>query len=116
MSAIPSGVRSMVRGRDEQRCVRCRMGARTEQHHRRGRSVADAHQHCPCNLILLCGWGNHTGDHGWAHSQPLLARRVGLVLPRSVAVPADEPLLWHGQWVRLTCTGHVVESQPPALL
>lgn len=75
--------------------------------------MVDAHQHCPCNIVVLCGWGNHTGDHGWAHSNPFEAKRVGLILPRSVTEPSTVPLLWHGRWVTLTCTGQAEESLPP---
>lgn len=94
--------------------MRCRVGRKFELHHRRGRSVADAHQHCLCNIVLLCGWGNHTGDHGWAHSNPFEAKAAGLILPRSIPDPSEHPLLWHGQWVRLGCDGQVHYSDQPA--
>lgn len=36
-------------------------------HHRQFRSRGG--QHSVANLLHLCGWGNHTGCHGIAHSQ-----------------------------------------------
>ena len=43
------------------------MAAATEIHHRKFRSRGGTHD--PSNLIHLCGFGNHTGCHGIAHSE-----------------------------------------------
>lgn len=89
----------------------------TELHHRRGKSVADEHQHCPCNLVYLCGWGNHSGCHGWAHSEVFESRPLGFMVLRSVAVPAEVPL-WFPQrkaWIELTCEAQALylpQDQP----
>jgi hypothetical protein len=80
-----------------------------EWHHRRSRSVKDEHTNCPCNGIVLCGWGNHTGCHGWAHSNPAAARAGGLIVSRHVAVPGEVRIVTqqHGT-VWLQCNGTVL--------
>ena len=52
--------------RADGRCEGCGLPAPLERHHRRFRSRGG--KTTPENLILLCGWGNHTGCHGRAHS------------------------------------------------
>lgn len=95
-----------VEERDLGRCQRCG-GRGTEVHHRRGKSVKGVHRDCPCNLILLCGRGNHTGCHGWAHSNPEDARGSGLIVSRYVLEPASIPLnTWNGEVV-IRCNGTV---------
>jgi hypothetical protein len=103
---IPGGVRVAVRGRDRQHCVRCGMKG-AEIHHRRSKSVQDEHTHCTCNLIYLCGWGNHTGCHGWAHSNPFEAKASGLIVLRSVADPWSVPVMIATEGLMvLDCEGH----------
>lgn len=49
-------------------CEVCGSPGPLELHHRRYRSRGG--WHVASNLVALCGWGNHTGHHGWAHSSP----------------------------------------------
>lgn len=104
VSDIPGAVRAQIRGRDRHLCARCGMRG-AEIHHRRTRRVRDEHTHCPCNLIYLCGWGNHEGCHGWAHSNPFEARSLGLIVSR-FAVPARERVFKINEgWMLLGCEG-----------
>lgn len=105
---IPGGTRMQVRGRERQMCVRCGMRG-AEIHHRRSKSVRDGHTHCPCNLVYLCGWGNHTGCHGWAHSNPFEAKASGLIVSKTVAIPGSVPVLVVVEGLlTLTCDGQRV--------
>jgi hypothetical protein len=67
MSAIPAPVLETVRARSGGACEGCHAREASEMHHRRFRSRGG--QHTAANLLHLCGWGNHTGCHGIAHSQ-----------------------------------------------
>jgi hypothetical protein len=51
-------------------------------HHRRGRSVVDAHTHCPCNLVLLC-----PACHTWVHQHPAETRVGGWIISRWTEEP-----------------------------
>lgn len=64
---IPELVRRTVRGRSGGVCEACGRARATEQHHRlyRSRGGADV----VSNLLDLCGWGNHSGCHGVAHTR-----------------------------------------------
>jgi hypothetical protein len=96
--------RTAVRERDLERCVRC-AGPGQEIHHRRSRSVKGVHRDCVCNLILLCGWGNHTGCHGYVHAHPEESRGAGLIVSRHVLEPTSIPLvMWNGEIV-IRCDG-----------
>jgi hypothetical protein len=98
-SHIPTKSREIVRTRERGLCTRCR-GRGTEWHHRRSRSVRDAHQHCPCNGVLLC-----KTCHDWVHANPFEARALGLIVSR-YRIPSEmqvEHNLYGWAW--LTCTG-----------
>lgn len=69
MTAIPRIVRAAVMARADGKCEICGIGARLEVHHRLARSHGGKHE--VENLLALCGWGNHTGCHGKAHSDSL---------------------------------------------
>ena len=70
MSAdIPQAVRNVVSQRSGGICESCGQARATEMHHRLFRSQGGLHT--PSNLLHLCGWGNHTGCHGTAHSGAL---------------------------------------------
>ena len=90
MSAIPTKVRKIVSSRDGGACVRCGAIGALELHHRRYRSRGGMHD--AANLITVCGWGNHTGCHGWAHTD-LRALGQGYSL-RSGPVPAAQIPCW----------------------
>lgn len=66
---IPARVRALVLARAGDVCEICGVGGALELHHRRYRSRGG--KHTAANLVALCGWGNHTGHHGWAHTDPL---------------------------------------------
>lgn len=85
-----------------------------EQHHRRSRSIRDRHTHCTCNLITLCGRGNTDGCHGWVHSHPFEARRLGWIVSRHTD-PTPVPVLTrqHGGWVLLGCRGDTTPTNDP---
>ncbi|WP_300345186.1 HNH endonuclease signature motif containing protein [Nesterenkonia sp.] len=66
MTAIPKRFRVAVEERADGKCEGCGRIAPLELHHRRFRSRGG--KHTVSNLVALCGWGNHTGCHGKAHS------------------------------------------------
>lgn len=76
MSAIPAGVRRAVLARADGRCERCGLYTDAlELHHRKFRGRGG--KHTMENLAALCGWGNHTGCHGFAHSEDPAAYAEG---------------------------------------
>ncbi|WP_437582701.1 HNH endonuclease [Paramicrobacterium sp. CJ85] len=66
MSAIPKKIRDAVHERSGGQCERCFSAGPLELHHRKFRSRGG--KHTVENLVALCGWGNHTGCHGLAHT------------------------------------------------
>lgn len=72
-------------------------------HHRKNRSQGGTDD--LSNLLLLCGSGT-TGCHGWITEHPGEAKRMGWSTWRSDN-PADVPVMYRGQWVRLDSQGHV---------
>lgn len=92
MTAIPEWARITVKVRSHYRCERC--GAPASEghwHHRRSRRVVDAHQHCPCNGVWLCGT-----CHQWAHAHPADARAAGWIVSAWVDEPTTVPV--HTPW------------------
>lgn len=84
---IPKKSRNLVVARDKSRCVRCAApAAKGEWHHRRSRSIRDAHTHSPANGIHLC-----TLCHKWVHDNPFEARASGFIVSR-FANPVLEPV------------------------
>ena len=108
MSRIPEKSRTIVATRDMGRCVRCNSGASHEYHHRRGRSVPGAHQHCPGNGITLC-----RTCHAWVHAHPIESRAMGWIVSRH-AEP-DETLLYTAQfgWVQYHHEGSYTYAPEP---
>lgn len=92
MSAgIPTAVRNIVLSRAGGRCERCGMlSDRLELHHRKYRSRGG--RHVMSNIVALCGWGNHTGCHGWSHTSPD-ARAQGYAIPSWVEESEEVPIL-----------------------
>ena len=76
----------------------------TNHHHRRSRSVHDAHRHCPCVLVTMCGSGI-TGCHGYVHARPLVARGTGLIVSKFVTAPSLTPFRSGLAWVFPDCEG-----------
>lgn len=99
MSAIPAAARATVQRRDG-RCVRCGASGATQWHHRRSRRVADAHQHCACNGVTVCG-----ACHRWAHAHPEAARNAGLIVSVFIAEPTTIPVKTYRGWSLHTCEG-----------
>lgn len=64
--SFPASVRKAVATRSGGVCEGCGNAPATEFHHRRfkSRGGKDTIENC----LHLCGWGNHTGCHGAAHS------------------------------------------------
>lgn len=88
-------------------CEVCGLMQATETHHRLhkshgGRDMAE-------NLLRVCGWGNHTGCHGKAHSDP--QRYVNGWAVRTGFDPADVPVLYRGHRVKLTADGGIDERE-----
>lgn len=66
-SPIPAKVRKLVLDRAQGRCEKCgELSGHLELHHRQYRSRGG--KHLASNIVALDGWGNHTGHHGWAHT------------------------------------------------
>jgi hypothetical protein len=82
-------------------CEICGTARATEVHHRLHRShggldVAE-------NLLHVCGWGNHSGCHGKAHSDS--DRYANGWAVRSGGNPALRPVLYRGSLTILTAEG-----------
>ncbi len=102
---IPESSRRLVTARDGGLCVRCGCPAE-DWHHRRSRRRKDAHTHCPCNGILLCGKGNVSGCHGYVHARALVVRPEGLIIPAHMDEPFAVPFKMRGgQWMLPGCDG-----------
>lgn len=88
-------------------CEICGIRRATETHHRLHKShgVLDTVE----NLLRVCGWGNHTGCHGMAHSHSQRYAKGWAV--RSGFDPADVPLEYRGAFVRLTRDGGIDERE-----
>jgi hypothetical protein len=82
-------------------CEICGTKRATEIHHRLHRSHGG--KDTVTNLIHVCGWGNHTGCHGAAHSDP--KRYANGWAVRSGGNPALRPVLYRGSLTILTAEG-----------
>ncbi|MGW9587468.1 HNH endonuclease [Microbacterium sp. NPDC055455] len=99
---IPTKTRRLVEERSGFLCEGCGEREATELHHRKYRSRGGGHE--VSNLIHLCGWGNHTGCHGTAHSAE--GHELGWSV-NSWSDPALTPVLWRGGMAWLTPDGRV---------
>jgi hypothetical protein len=102
---VPAKTRRIVEERCGGICEGCGQREATELHHRKYRSRGGGHE--ITNLIFLCGWGNHTGCHGTAHSAE--GHELGWSV-NSWADPALTPVLWRGGMSWLTADGRVEPS------
>ncbi|MEA9983674.1 hypothetical protein [Subtercola sp. RTI3] len=84
----------------------------TEMHHRlyRGRQGST---HNVENLLHLCGWGNHTGCHGTAHSGAE-GELLGWAI-RSGGDPAETQVTYRGKQLYLTADGGRRSIYPSAV-
>ena len=64
--SFPPRVRRLIVARSGGVCEGCGHADATEMHHRKYKSRGG--KDTPSNALHLCGWGNHTGCHGAAHS------------------------------------------------
>lgn len=78
-------------------CEACGAARASEVHHRKYRSRGGTDD--VWNLLHLCGWGNHTGCHGLAHSKD--GHALGLSV-NSWADPREVPAVVRGVLVHLT--------------
>lgn len=96
---IPAAIRKAVQDRADGHCERCGLAAQLELHHRQFRSRGG--KHTVENIVALCGRGNHTGCHGWAHGEGIKATAEGYQIP-SNGSPVDVPIkTLLGWWFRL---------------
>ena len=98
---IPSKNRRIVEQRSGGVCESCGDNPASDVHHRQYRSRGGSHD--VHNLIHLCGWGNHTGCHGRAHTD---GEREGLSIRRGFR-SILQPVLYRGVWVHLEDDGTV---------
>lgn len=104
-NAIPKRVRQIVSQRSRGICEGCHAARATEMHHRLFRSRGGRDE--VVNLLHLCGWGNHTGCHGVAHSGRR-GEQNGWALPSSTDpadAPENRPYFDGFGWWRLTPEG-----------
>lgn len=96
--------RRLVRERDGGRCMICGAEA-TDVHHRRRKGMGgSALLEQPSNLVTLCGLGNTSGHHGWAHQNPDEAHYIGWLL-YDFEPAAETPVYILGEWFLLDDEG-----------
>jgi hypothetical protein len=97
-------VHAAVVARDFGLCNYCAMNG-YEVHHRRSRRVADDHQHCLCNLLLMCRTC-HAGAHV---SDNARARLEGYIVTQWEKEPMWVPMITivggMPYWQMTTCDG-----------
>lgn len=97
-------VRSLILTRAGGVCEVCGAPGSLELHHRKYKSRGGLGT--AANGTALCGWGNHTGHHGWAHTHPD-AHAWGVSL-HSWEDPLERPM-WddvRGVWCALDDAGN----------
>ena len=116
MSGFPPAVLRALKKRSMGVCEGCGLAQATEAHHRQFRSRGGPE--ILANALHLCGWGNHTGCHGVAHTAVGEARgwavRSGFDV---LLVPVFGVVDFEGHWRRqdndggreLLLTGDAVE-------
>lgn len=98
---IPEHIKVLVAQRERFTCLRC-AGRGTDRHHRRRRRVAGEHQHCLCNLVLLC-----RACHGWVHQHPAVATDEGFIVSAFETNPGAVPVFTFRGWALLSCDGTI---------
>jgi hypothetical protein len=101
---IPTESRFLVRARDCDICVKCltALDGGGHWHHRRTRSVHDAHRHCPCVGVLLC-----SPCHSEVHADQKVSRENGWIVSRYETEPSSVPFKTGEIWVFPMCSGNV---------
>lgn len=105
---IPQKVRKIVLERADGRCEKCGRIAHLELHHRKYRSRGG--KHTVSNIVGLCGFGNTSGCHGWAHTSP--DAHVDGFSVASWDEPETKPVARRGVWVLLDEYGGVIAQEP----
>lgn len=100
--SFPASVRKVVAKRSGGVCEGCGNAPATEFHHRRFKSRGG--KDTVPNCLHLCGWGNHTGCHGLAHSA---SPPPGWAV-HSWESPELVPVTRYGELVWLTSDGRAV--------
>ena len=99
----PARVARQIEERSGGICEGCGNAPATEKHHRKfksrgGKDTVD-------NGLDLCGWGNHTGCHGEAHSGAAAVVEGWSV--NSWDDPRHRPVLYRGRFVFLLPDGGI---------
>lgn len=100
--AIPTSVRTAIKKRDLERCLRCG-GRGTELHHRMRRREGG---HGLWNIVTLCG-----SCHRWAHANVAAAREDGFIIPTYTESPEWEPVRAWWSWLRLDEHGGITHQE-----
>lgn len=95
----------LVKSRSFGLCEICGVKRATEVHHRqyRSRGGQDTAQNC----IHVCGWGGTLGCHARAHNDSENTAN-GWAVPSGFD-PARIPVLYRGQWMKLTGDGGLAD-------
>lgn len=105
MSDIPTAMRTLVKDREKNRCLRCGVPGTDIQHRMRRREGG----HHLWNLVFMCH-----ACHMWAHANPALARPFGWVISVHNRRPETVPLYtYYGEWITLTPEGTYAAASPP---
>ena len=102
--------RELVIARSGGLCEICGKFRATEIHHRKHKSQGGSDR--PENLLHVCGWGNHTGCHGLAHTDED-RYKFGWAIRSGVQRPAEVEVLYRGQVKLLDQVGRVLDQLPP---
>ena len=105
----PAKVSKLIETRSGGLCEGCGVREASEKHHRKFKSRGGKNE--LVNALHLCGWGNHTGCHGEAHTDP--ERTVDGWSVNSWDDPRSKPVLYRGRWVFLLPDGGVADVGVP---
>ena len=104
MSGFTPAVLGQMKRRSRGICEGCGLAEATEAHHRqyRSRGGSDLIE----NALHLCGWGNHTGCHGIAHTAAGEAHGWSVRSGHNpILVPVMMRVVLAERWVKLTADG-----------
>lgn len=96
----------LVKDRSFGLCELCGAQPATEVHHRQYRSRGGLDT--VDNLVHVCGWGGTLGCHAKAHNDTDSPQN-GWAVPSGFD-PARIPVLYRGQWMRLTEDGGLQDA------
>lgn len=98
MSDIPQSVRTAVRVRERQRCLRCGVEG-NDIHHRQRRREAG---HTMWTCILLC-----RTCHKWVHANPARARLTGFIISAHDPAGWERPIKAYWGWALISEEGSI---------